>query len=652
VIAVSDIEIHGPLLLGIGALLILFELAPAAPKLARALASALCIFLWARYVWWRYEYAMPTGQLPWQQVWAWIFFFFESLSIFGSMMVLFFMSRHRDRSSEVRHHLSSPLLGAPVDVFIATYNEPFDVLERTILGACAVDHSDLRVWVLDDGARDWVRDFAKRLGVEYVRRLDRRHAKAGNLNNGLRHALSTGRRPQFLLLLDADFVPHRNILKRTLGFFDGPDVGIVQTPQHFFNPDPIQTNLKCERIWPDEQRFFFNTLLACKDAWGAAFCCGTSAVFRVDALVAAGGMATETVTEDMLTTFRLEEYGYRTIFLNEMLSMGLAPESLKEHVGQRSRWCLGAIQQIYTRWSFFGVARIGIMSRLSFFDGVVDWIANSTFKLMMISGPLIYWWTGTAVISSTIDDLIFWLAPAVVCPILYMGFYARLRIMPVMTDVSQLISSFAILRTVAVGLVRPFGHPFIVTAKGISSEKKIVQWNLLLPFAALALATAVGMAINTSRYSPLYGTDGYSVNVFWSIFNIAVLVLASLTCIELPRHRRDVRFQSAEAATLSLSSGEQLPCTVRDISLGGAKLAVSFQEIATGQKGLLDLGHDFTIPVEAVRTMPGLLAVKFAHDEATRQKLIVKLFTGGYENEIREIRASRVLRIIAQRLLT
>jgi cellulose synthase (UDP-forming) len=71
-------------------------------------------------------------------------------------------------------------------------------------------------------------------------------------------------------------------------------------------------------------------LLPAKDAWGAAFCCGTSAVFRVEAFERAGGMATETVTEDMLTSFRFGGHGYRTIFLNERLSLGLAPESLTD----------------------------------------------------------------------------------------------------------------------------------------------------------------------------------------------------------------------------------------------------------------------------------------------------------------------------------
>jgi hypothetical protein len=80
---------------------------------------------------------------------------------------------------------------------------------------------------------------------------------------GLRHALTSGRRPEFILLLDADFIVSGKILKRTLGLFEEDDVGIVQTPQHFFNQDPVQRNLVCASAWPDEQRFFFNTPRPC-----------------------------------------------------------------------------------------------------------------------------------------------------------------------------------------------------------------------------------------------------------------------------------------------------------------------------------------------------------------------------------------------------
>jgi cellulose synthase (UDP-forming) len=245
-----------------------------------------------------------------------------------------------------------------------------------------------------------VKQLADELGAYYVARRDNTHAKAGNINNGLAHALSTGRKPEFVLLLDADFTVSRWFLRRTLGLFEAHDVAIVQTPQHFYNADPIQAGLLCAEIWPDEQRFFFDSLMESRDAWGAAFCCGTSAVIRVKALVDIGGMATETVTEDMLTRFKLKEHGYRTIFLNEQLSMGLAPEGLQEYIKQRSRWCLEGIQQLYTRWSFAGPARVGLINRLSCLDTVGYWIFTFPFKLLLITAPLVFWWTGSSVVSA------------------------------------------------------------------------------------------------------------------------------------------------------------------------------------------------------------------------------------------------------------
>lgn len=638
----------GPLLFSVGLLttLILFE--RTSPRLIRVLCSALCIVLSIRYLWWRFEFSMPMNQNVYQSLWAWAFFSFEAMSIVSSVMVLFFMSRRKRREPPSR--ISESLANAPVDVFIATYNEPLQVLERVVVGAQAIEHKDLRIWILDDGARDWVRDLAAELGVEYVRRVKGAHAKAGNINNGLKHALSLGRRPEFLLLLDSDFVPYRNILKRTLGLFMEPDVGIVQTPQHFFNADPIQSNLLVARYWPDEQRFFFNSLLECKDAWGAAFCCGTSAVFRVDALVDAGGMAIETVTEDMLTTFKLSEYGYRTIYINEQLSMGLAPEGLAPYISQRARWCLGAMQQIYTRWSFVGSAKIGFMSRLSALDGVLYWISNAPFKLMMIAGPLVYWWTQTAVIASTVNDLFRYLAPSAICSIIYMSTFARKRILPVMTDVTQLISSFAILATVSVALVRPWGHPFQVTAKGVASDKVTVQWRLLAPFALMALATILGVVVNLSPYAAAYGTDGYEVNVFWSLFNVAVLTIACAVCVELPRRRAEERFQSGERATLRLSTGMQAPCDVRDISLSGANISLPIGALRADDMGVLAFADGVEAPFRLVRQLPGGLAVRFDDDDATRRKLIAKLFTGRYDNEVPQIKVTRVMAAIGKRL--
>lgn len=120
-----------------------------------------------------------------------------------------------------------------------------------------------------------------------------------------------------------------------------PRVAVVQTPQHFFNEDPVQSNLSLSKVFPDEQRYFFDVVMTSKDAWGAAFCCGTSSLIRFDALIGIGGFPTDSVTEDYLLSLRLRQAGFQTVYLNQQLSLGLVPEGLAEYTTQRGRWCLG-----------------------------------------------------------------------------------------------------------------------------------------------------------------------------------------------------------------------------------------------------------------------------------------------------------------------
>jgi cellulose synthase (UDP-forming) len=607
--------------------------------LARAIAALVCVLCALRYEWWRWTSPLPAGQEIWQQAWAWIFLIFESATLAGITSSYVFMSRTRNRSKEVDARAGSPMLAAAVDVFIATYNEDAVILERTIVGATSIDHPDMRVWVLDDGARPWVRNLANELGAFYRQRVRGEHAKAGNVNNGLREALATGRRPEFILLLDADFVAARHILKRTLPLFEETDVGIVQTPQHFFNPDPLQANMLCSSVWPDEQRFFFNYLQPSKDAWGAAFCCGTSAVLRVAALQQCGGIPTATVTEDMLTTFRMHEDGYRTIYLNERLSLGLAPEGLSEYVTQRSRWCLGTIQQIRTRWGFAGRARIGLMNRVSALEGTLYWSASYVFKVMVILSPMIFWWTGTVVIEAGTDDILAFLCPFLASGLVFNGFLAGNAILPVMTDVTHLLSAPAVIGTVAKGLVKPWGHAFKVTSKGVSSEHVTVQWRILAPFAVMAIATVAGMLVNLSPFGPRGGTPNFAVNVVWSMFSILVLAVACAVCVELPKRRGDERFTSGEAGVLVVLGEAASACTVRDISVGGARLDRDggWDKAAPAGELVLDRGM-FRLPYIAMRiSRDGSLAIRFRLADASRRALIRKLFTGGYDNEVERV---------------
>jgi cellulose synthase (UDP-forming) len=633
---VTSLEALAPTLLVVGLPLLGAALLGTERLLARAvilLPGLVCTICYMR---WRWATPLPEGGAV-QQGWAWLYLGVETLGALSTVLILLTLLRHRDRTPEADRPAPPALRDAPVDVFICTYNEGPEILERTILCATRIAHRDLRVWVLDDGARPWVAALAAELGAEYRCRVKGRHAKAGNVNNGLAEALAHGRRPEFILLLDADFAAHRGILRRTLPLFAEADVGIVQTPQHFFNPDPVQAGLLASQAWPDEQRFFFNHLMPAKDAWGAAFCCGTSAVLRVRALIEAGGMATETVTEDILTSFKMAEHGWRTVFLNERLSAGLAPEGVSEYVTQRGRWCLGAMQQLFTRWSCVGTGRIGWANRVSQLDTLLYWMASFPARLLVLLAPVMFWWFGLYALQAQVDEMLRHFVPAALATMMGFGLVSRWRLAPVLSDATQLLITVPIMATVAQALWRPFGRPFKVTPKGNSRTTVTVHWSLLAPFAAIWLLTATGMAMQLPDWSSARHEEGYSLNIAWSVLNLFVLGIVIACCVELPRPRQEERFAADEPAQLLMPDGTRCPARLTDLSTRGARVVAQNPPEAP-RRGLLLLdGGVLAIPFVVVRALPDALALRFEVDTALRRLLLVRLYTGEYRNEIEEV---------------
>ena len=96
--------------------------------------------------------------------------------------------------------------------------------------------------MLDDGRRPWVKAFCEAKGVGYLTRPNNAHAKAGNIN----HAL-TKTSADFVAIFDADFIPQRNFLMRTIGFFADPSIGVVQVP-HFITTIPLNPAWRCRRL--------------------------------------------------------------------------------------------------------------------------------------------------------------------------------------------------------------------------------------------------------------------------------------------------------------------------------------------------------------------------------------------------------------------
>src|SRR6266849_4019214 len=215
----------------------------------------------------------------------------------------------------IPHGLAEP--GHSVDILIPTYNEDLAILKMTILGAIHVRYPH-KTWVLDDGRRPALRQLCLQMGVEYLTRPDNKDHKAGNINAAL--AQTDG---EFVAIFDADQVPLSEFLDHTPGYFTDEKLAFVQTPQEFYNLDSIQhrTDLQKNETW-HEQSIFYRIIQPGKNRWNAAFWCGSGSLMRRSALMSVGGIATESVTEDLHTSLRLHAAGWKSVYHDEVLCMG------------------------------------------------------------------------------------------------------------------------------------------------------------------------------------------------------------------------------------------------------------------------------------------------------------------------------------------
>jgi cellulose synthase/poly-beta-1,6-N-acetylglucosamine synthase-like glycosyltransferase len=85
-------------------------------------------------------------------------------------------------------------------------------------------------------------------------------------------------------------------------------------------------------------------MLQGRDGIGACPCCGTGVVFKRDALISLGGQSYGSITEDYNTAMNMLGAGFATMFLNERLVFGMAPDDLESALTQRLRWAMGALQ--------------------------------------------------------------------------------------------------------------------------------------------------------------------------------------------------------------------------------------------------------------------------------------------------------------------
>ena len=226
---------------------------------------------------------------------------------------------------------------ARVDVFVPRYDEPRSVVEPVIAEAVRLRGADVTVHLLDDGDDPEMAALAQEYGARYVTRVEHTGAKAGNINAAL-----AGTDAEYVLVLDCDHVPHPELLRRTLGHLRDDRVAFVQTPQYYANAD---RNPIAAAAWA-QQALFFGCIGRGKAGLGAMFCCGTNVVFRRAALTDVGGFPEQSITEDFQLSLILQEHGWKTAYVPEVLVQGLGPLDMASYVSQQLRWARGCLSAV------------------------------------------------------------------------------------------------------------------------------------------------------------------------------------------------------------------------------------------------------------------------------------------------------------------
>ncbi|MEI6485374.1 MAG: glycosyltransferase [Sphingomonadales bacterium] len=620
--------VAAPLLLTIAGLAAapMFGLDRPATRIGIVAAAALVV---AVYLHWRLSVTIPWDAGGGGLAFALACLAVELFGLFDAAILFAALARRTNRSGEAdagaARLAQRPLAEWPaVDLIIATYNEPLPVLEKTILGALALDWPNLNVWVADDGRRAWLRDYCAAKGAGYIIRPDNAHAKAGNIN----HALSVTSAP-FVAVFDADFVPQRAFLMRTMGFFDDPAIGIVQVPHSFYNHDPLQQNLALQGALPDDQRFFFEAIMPGRDGWNAAFCCGSNSITRRSALDAiGGGLPAGSITEDMLLSLALLQQGHVTRYLNEPLAFGLAPESLDAFFVQRARWAQGAMQILFLPTGPLGRGH-ALIHRLFFLP--TAWLSQALLLMTSLIAPLVFLFLDVPpLVGVTAQSAIFHLLPMVVAQVGGIVLLGGGRYYPIAVQVLGTFQSFRLLPVILKTLLKPHGHAFKVTPKGADAADGGSQRGIFIACAALMLATLAGLVINAIPETRLVAQGALVPMVaFWGLINLVVLFLAAMLCIARPTPRAEERFAWTEPVAV-WRRGTRDATVARGLDISASGIALAGEGLAVGEAVRVRLRGVGSIDGVVARAGGGRIGIAFAaSDSPARDRLIVRLFTTG-----------------------
>ena len=279
-----------------------------------------------------------------------------------------------------------------VTVQLPVYNEKY-VIERLIDCIVGLDYpqSKLEIQILDDSndettslAEEKVKEYtAQGFDIKVVRRPVREGYKAGALQYGLSHC-----KGEYIAIFDADFLPNRQFLKRTIPHFTDPEIGVVQTKwEHINQGYSLLTELQAFQL-----NVHFTIEQTGREAAGYLLQFnGTAGVWRKETIEDAGGWQADTLTEDLDLSYRAQIKNWKIHYLEELGSPAELPAEMNGLKSQQYRWMKGGAETAKKMMPEVWRSSLSFSQK---FHATIHLLSSAVFLFVFVLGvfsvPMIY----------------------------------------------------------------------------------------------------------------------------------------------------------------------------------------------------------------------------------------------------------------------
>ncbi len=290
---------------------------------------------------------------PLSFIFALIFFLLEAITL---LLALAHMHESLDVICRVRwHRLLTRLPPIPdyapmVSLQVPAYNEPIEVVQKTLNSLAQLNYSNYEVLIVDNNTpaeETWrpLEEICLELGPKFhCLHLDRWPGyKSGALNFAV---TQTDPQAEIIGIIDADYEVDPDFLLELVPAFANPQVAFVQTPQDYTDTDRDLFSKSTYHGY----KYFFEVSMPSRNERNAIIFAGTMGLIRKSVLEEIGGWDEWCITEDAEASLRILKLGYQSMYINRAFGSGLMPFNFEGLKKQRFRWCFGGIQILKKHW--------------------------------------------------------------------------------------------------------------------------------------------------------------------------------------------------------------------------------------------------------------------------------------------------------------